>query len=180
MSPADICYEETLSTLRYAERYCFVFVHGSEKNKETQISRSIYKCVLFTSIRAKKIKNRAVINASPTERLIKELKAENNKLLSRLAGLGSSGKKVEQETSKMEICDIISVMYYKCNQCVLYYLGITEELRRLFAENELRIQAMQSAWEHQLQEARKEWEQQFAAITQVNGQYFMSLQNICN
>ncbi|XP_073401192.1 kinesin-like protein KIF28 [Dendrobates tinctorius] len=108
LSPADICYEETLSTLRYAER-------------------------------AKKIKNRAVINASPTERLLKELKAENNKLLSRLAGLGSSGKNVEQET---------------------------KELRRLFAENELRIQAMQSAWENQLQEARKEWEQQFAAITQ--------------
>ncbi|XP_069810485.1 kinesin-like protein KIF28 [Dendropsophus ebraccatus] len=107
VSPADICYEETLSTLRYAER-------------------------------AKKIKNKAVINASPTERLLKELKAENNKLLSRLAGLGSSGRKVEQET----------------------------KLRRLLAENELRIQAMQSAWELQLQEARKEWEQQFAAITQ--------------
>ncbi|KAM4040745.1 kinesin-like protein KIF28 [Anomaloglossus baeobatrachus] len=107
LSPADICYEETLSTLRYAER-------------------------------AKKIKNRAVINASPTERRLKELKAENNKLLSRLAGLGSSGKKVEQET---------------------------KELRRLFAENEQRIQEMQSAWENQLQEARKEWEQQFAAIT---------------
>ncbi|KAM4694240.1 kinesin-like protein KIF28 [Discoglossus pictus] len=108
ISPADICYEETLSTLRYAER-------------------------------AKKIKNKAVINASPTERLIKELKAENNKLLSRLAGLGNSGKRVEQET---------------------------KELRRLLSDNELRIQAMQMTWEHQLQEARKEWEQQFAAITQ--------------
>ncbi|MEE6526952.1 hypothetical protein FKM82_027908 [Ascaphus truei] len=68
ISPADLCYEETLSTLRYAER-------------------------------AKKIKNKAVINASPTERLIKELKAENDLLLSRLAGLGNSGKRVEQETS---------------------------------------------------------------------------------
>ncbi|OCT79973.1 hypothetical protein XELAEV_18026790mg [Xenopus laevis] len=108
ISPADICYEETLSTLRYAER-------------------------------AKKIKNKAIINAGPTERLIKELKAENNKLLSRLAGLGNSGKRVEQET---------------------------KELRRLLAENELRIQTMQITWEHQLMEARKEWEQQYAAITQ--------------
>ncbi|XP_053568220.1 kinesin-like protein KIF28P [Bombina bombina] len=107
ISPADICYEETLSTLRYAER-------------------------------AKKIKNKAVVNASPTERLIKELKTENNKLLTRLAGLGNSGKRMEQET----------------------------KLRRLLTENELRIQAMQMTWEHQLQEARKEWEQQFAAITQ--------------
>ncbi|XP_063773855.1 kinesin-like protein KIF28 isoform X2 [Pseudophryne corroboree] len=108
VSPADICYEETLSTLRYAER-------------------------------AKKIKNKAVINASPTEHLIKELKAENNKLLSRLAGLGKSGKRVEQET---------------------------KELRRLLTENELRIQAMEMTWEHQLQEARKEWEQQYVVITQ--------------
>ncbi|XP_075451122.1 kinesin-like protein KIF28 [Ascaphus truei] len=108
ISPADLCYEETLSTLRYAER-------------------------------AKKIKNKAVINASPTERLIKELKAENDLLLSRLAGLGNSGKRVEQET---------------------------KELHCLLKENELRIQTMQMTWEHQLQEARKEWEQQFAAITQ--------------
>ncbi|KAM9317234.1 kinesin-like protein KIF28P [Gastrophryne carolinensis] len=108
VSPADICYEETLSTLRYAER-------------------------------AKKIKNKAVINAAPTERLLKDLKAENNKLLSRLAGLGSSGKRVEKET---------------------------KELHRLLSENELRIEAMQNTWEIQVQEARKEWEQQFAAIAQ--------------
>ncbi|XP_078503099.1 kinesin-like protein KIF28 [Lissotriton helveticus] len=108
VSPADICYEETLSTLRYAER-------------------------------AKKIKNKAVINASPTEKLIRELKAENNKLLTRLSALGNSGKKVEEDT---------------------------KELRRLLTENELRIQAIQITWEHQLEEARREWEQQYAAITQ--------------
>ncbi|XP_042732447.1 kinesin-like protein KIF28P [Lagopus leucura] len=61
LSPADICYEETLSTLRYAER-------------------------------AKKIRNKAVVNASPTKKLIRELKAENNKLLSRVAELGSAGR----------------------------------------------------------------------------------------
>eukprot|EP00066_Takifugu_rubripes_P018738 XP_011608004.1 PREDICTED: kinesin-like protein KIF28P [Takifugu rubripes] len=49
LSPADICYEESLSTLRYAER-------------------------------AKRIQNRAVVNESPTERLVKELKAENARL----------------------------------------------------------------------------------------------------
>uniref|UniRef100_A0A3B4CGN5 Kinesin-like protein 6 n=1 Tax=Pygocentrus nattereri TaxID=42514 RepID=A0A3B4CGN5_PYGNA len=52
LSPADICYEESLSTLRYAER-------------------------------AKRIQNRAVVNEGPTERLVKELKAENAKLLLR-------------------------------------------------------------------------------------------------
>ncbi|CAM4538559.1 kinesin-like protein KIF28 [Caretta caretta] len=98
VSPADICYEETLSTLRYAER-------------------------------TKKIKNKAVINASPMEKHIMELKAENNKLLSRLTGLGNSGKTVADETS----------MYYK---------------------------TIQLTWEYRLEEARKEWEQQYAAITQ--------------
>ncbi|XP_039386730.1 kinesin-like protein KIF28P [Mauremys reevesii] len=105
VSPADICYEETLSTLRYAER-------------------------------TKKIKNKAVINASPMEKHIMELKAENNKLLSRLTGLGNSGKTVADETSI------------------------------LLAENELRIQTIQLTWEYRLEEARKEWEQQYAAITQ--------------
>ena len=50
LSPANINYEETLSTLRYADR-------------------------------AKKIKNQAIVNESPTEKLIRELKEENAKLL---------------------------------------------------------------------------------------------------
>ncbi|XP_074172996.1 kinesin-like protein KIF28P isoform X1 [Rhinolophus sinicus] len=49
ISPADICYEETLSTLRYAER-------------------------------AKKIRNKAVVNTST---LMRESRAENSKLLLR-------------------------------------------------------------------------------------------------
>ncbi|XP_030412903.1 kinesin-like protein KIF28P [Gopherus evgoodei] len=108
VSPADICYEETLSTLRYAER-------------------------------TKKIKNKAVINASPMEKHIMELKAENNKLLSRLTGLGNSGKTVADET---------------------------KELRCLLAENELRIRTIQLTWEYRLEEARREREKQYAAITQ--------------
>ena len=43
LSPADINYDETLSTLRYADR-------------------------------AKKIKNKAVINENPMDKLIRELK----------------------------------------------------------------------------------------------------------
>ncbi|XP_062574589.1 kinesin-like protein KIF28P isoform X2 [Saccostrea cucullata] len=59
LSPADINYDETLSTLRYADR-------------------------------AKKIQNKAVVNESPTDRLIRELKEENAKLL---AALGKGGGK---------------------------------------------------------------------------------------
>uniref|UniRef100_A0A3P8RZ87 Si:rp71-84d9.1 n=1 Tax=Amphiprion percula TaxID=161767 RepID=A0A3P8RZ87_AMPPE len=67
LSPADICYEESLSTLRYAER-------------------------------AKRIQNRAVVNESPTERLVKELKAENARLLQRLSRLGQEGRRANDET----------------------------------------------------------------------------------
>ncbi|XP_062501904.1 kinesin-like protein KIF28 isoform X2 [Corticium candelabrum] len=55
LSPADINYDETLGTLRYADR-------------------------------AKKIKTRAVVNESPLDRLIRELRAENDKLKRQLDG----------------------------------------------------------------------------------------------
>ncbi|XP_067844541.1 kinesin-like protein KIF28 [Heptranchias perlo] len=108
VSPADICYEETLSTLRYAER-------------------------------TKNIQNKAVINEDPTERLIRELKAENAKLRSKITKIRNSGQRVEEET---------------------------QELRRLLAENELQMQEIQTSWEQRLEIARKEWEQQYLAITQ--------------
>lgn len=53
-------------------------------------------CV-FTFKRAKKIRNKAVVNAGPTEKLIRELKAEKNKLLSRMAGLGSARRSISDE-----------------------------------------------------------------------------------
>lgn len=59
LSPASSNYEETLSTLRYADR-------------------------------AKKIKNKAVINESPQDKLIRELKEENDKLKKALAAGGGS------------------------------------------------------------------------------------------
>ncbi|MBN3293030.1 KIF28 protein, partial [Polypterus senegalus] len=108
LSPADICFEESLSTLRYAER-------------------------------TKKIQNKAVINESPTERLIKELKADNAKLLQKLARMGHEGRKAENET---------------------------KELRQLLTHNEMQIQAIQTLWEQHLQEALRDWEQQYALISQ--------------
>ncbi|XP_051578465.1 kinesin-like protein KIF28P [Myxocyprinus asiaticus] len=108
LSPADMCYEESLSTLRYAER-------------------------------AKRIQNKAVVNESPTERLVKELKAENAKLLLRLSRLGQEGHKADDES---------------------------KELRRLLTHNELQIRAIQTLWEQHLQEALKDWETQYATMTQ--------------
>lgn len=69
LSPADTNYEETLSTLRYADR-------------------------------AKKIQNKAVVNESPQDKLIRELKEENEKLKKELAlrgGGGGGGAPVDDE-----------------------------------------------------------------------------------
>lgn len=68
VSPSDMNFEESLSTLRYADR-------------------------------AKKIQNKAVINESPQDKLIRELKAENEQLkkLLREAAAGGDGKVNAQE-----------------------------------------------------------------------------------
>ncbi|XP_051918560.1 kinesin-like protein KIF28P [Hippocampus zosterae] len=108
LSPADICYEESLSTLRYAER-------------------------------AKHIQNRPVVNERPTERLVKELKAENARLMQRLSRLGHDGRSADDET---------------------------KEIRQLLTHNELQIRTIQTLWEQHLQEALRDWEQQYANITQ--------------
>ncbi|KAM4596948.1 kinesin-like protein KIF28P [Fundulus diaphanus] len=108
LSPADICYEESLSTLRYAER-------------------------------AKRIQNKAVVNESPTERLVKELKAENTRLMQKLSRMDQEGRRASDES---------------------------KEIRQLLTQNELQIRAIQTLWEQHLQEALKDWEQQYASITQ--------------
>jgi kinesin family protein 13 len=67
LSPADINYEETLSTLRYADR-------------------------------AKKIVNRASINEEPNEKLIRELRAEIERLRKLLEGQGEGAGVVHGTT----------------------------------------------------------------------------------
>jgi len=76
LSPADINYDETLSTLRYADR-------------------------------AKKIKNKAVVNENPMDKLIRELREENEKLkkLFESGGLPTDfgGNKEMSEAEKEEM-----------------------------------------------------------------------------
>ncbi|XP_065828144.1 kinesin-like protein KIF28 [Oscarella lobularis] len=73
LSPADINYSETLSTLRYADR-------------------------------AKKIKTRAVVNENPLDKLIRELREENERLKGQLGSGTVTTVKVgltEEEKKKM-------------------------------------------------------------------------------
>lgn len=58
------------------------------------------------------------------------------------------------------------VMPGDCNKSACVCM-ISEELRQLLAHNELQIRAIQTLWEQHLQEALKDWEQQYANITQV-------------
>ncbi|VDI38502.1 Hypothetical predicted protein, partial [Mytilus galloprovincialis] len=108
LSPADINYDETLSTLRYADR-------------------------------AKKIQNKAVINESPTDRMIRELKEENAKLMALIkksglgGGHGMSKEATEEENSSEE--------------------QSRQELEKMLKENERKMQDMQLTWEQRLEQA---------------------------
>ncbi|XP_068725304.1 kinesin-like protein KIF28 [Montipora capricornis] len=79
LSPADINYDETLSTLRYADR-------------------------------AKKIKNKAVVNENPMDKLVRELREENERLKKMfesggmptdVGGAGMSDEEKEEMRKKM-------------------------------------------------------------------------------
>eukprot|EP00163_Fabomonas_tropica_P030973 TRINITY_DN720_c0_g1_i4.p1 TRINITY_DN720_c0_g1~~TRINITY_DN720_c0_g1_i4.p1 ORF type:complete len:1166 (+),score=530.39 TRINITY_DN720_c0_g1_i4:51-3500(+) len=133
LSPADINYEETLSTLRYADR-------------------------------AKKIKNKAVVNENPTEKLIRELKEENAKLMAMLkeaggdpsalaalmakggggegggeggegGGGGGGAPMTEEEKEKMRA-------------------EMEKEMEEKLAENARMMEEMQKSWQDKLAEAQ--------------------------
>ena len=78
LSPSFMNYEETLSTLRYADR-------------------------------AKKIKNVAMINEDPQEKIIRELKDENKKLRAIIAKIAESGKN-EINLAELGITDMKSIV----------------------------------------------------------------------
>eukprot|EP00047_Mylnosiga_fluctuans_P022633 m.123624 g.123624 ORF g.123624 m.123624 type:complete len:1017 (-) comp9331_c1_seq4:1455-4505(-) len=65
ISPAAVNYDETVSTLRYADR-------------------------------AKRIRNNAVVNESPTDKMIRELKEENARLLA-MVGRGGGGVDTQEQ-----------------------------------------------------------------------------------
>nr|XP_039265473.1 kinesin-like protein KIF28P isoform X1 [Styela clava] len=107
LSPADINYDETLSTLRYADR-------------------------------AKKIKNKAVVNENPMDKLIRELREENERLKASLTGgvvltqeKGMSQEDVDKMRKQME-----------------------DEIRAQLLANQNDLAGMD--WDEKLKEARQE------------------------
>ena len=79
LSPASMNYEETLSTLRYADR-------------------------------AKKIQNKAVVNESPQERMIRELREENEKLKKVLIQMAQGGPINLKELGVSDLSELIETM----------------------------------------------------------------------
>ncbi|XP_025115263.1 kinesin-like protein KIF28P isoform X3 [Pomacea canaliculata] len=109
LSPADINYDETLSTLRYADR-------------------------------AKKIKNQAVINENPVDKLIRELREENERLKKKLSGeldvvvhAGLSPEEIAKMRRQME-----------------------EEIRAQLLANQAMLNENTQNWEEKLSAARTE------------------------
>ncbi|XP_064640023.1 kinesin-like protein KIF28 isoform X2 [Lineus longissimus] len=109
LSPADINYDETLGTLRYADR-------------------------------AKKIKNKAVVNENPMDKLIRELREENERLKKAMDGgglmaqnSGASGDEKEKMRKEME-----------------------EEIRAQLMANMEMLEDSAVSWDDKLQAARDE------------------------
>lgn len=95
LSPASVNYEETLGTLRYADR-------------------------------AKSIKNKAKVNESDTEKLIRELKEENDRLKKMVEGGGSPTAGVNDE-----------------------------EYKKMLEENQRAMEEREKTWQQRLQEAQE-------------------------
>ncbi|XP_072041898.1 kinesin-like protein KIF28P [Amphiura filiformis] len=105
ISPADVNYEETLSTLRYADR-------------------------------AKAIKTKAVVNESPTEKLIRELKEENARLQAELQKGGGGQAAVIQGIAEEEVEEM------------------KRELEGRLQQNQAEMDQMKQSWEQRLKEVQ--------------------------
>jgi len=104
LSPAGVNYDETVGTLRFADR-------------------------------AKAIKTKAVVNESPTEKLIRELREENAKLMEELKKggvIGGGNDGVDAEAMK----------------------ELQDELKR----NQEEMESMQDEWQQKLKDKEKELE----------------------
>ncbi|XP_076437363.1 kinesin-like protein KIF28 [Babylonia areolata] len=111
LSPADINYEETLSTLRYADR-------------------------------AKQIKTKATINEDPTEKLIRELQEENERLKAMLSG---DAKMVVMKDDDEELDDA---------ELAKLKEEMEEEYKSRLENNQKEMEEMAKTFEERLKEAQ--------------------------
>ncbi|KAJ8308377.1 hypothetical protein KUTeg_013251 [Tegillarca granosa] len=101
-----------------------------------------YRDSVLTKL-AKKIQNKAVVNESPTDRLIRELKEENAKLMAMLKKSPGSPGAAEN----------------------------LEELQRMLEDNERKMKDMNLSWEQRLEQARKEWERSLGHAEELKNEW---------
>lgn len=111
LSPADINFEETLSTLRFADR-------------------------------AKSIKTKATVNESPTDKLIRELRTENARLLEMLKK-GNFTLEVSESSGASE------------EEIARMRKQMEEELAQTLEVNRREMGEMQKSWEQRLAESQQ-------------------------
>ncbi len=100
MSPADINYEESLSTLRYGEPP-LATPHLMSEISVDHWGGSFIVDSCSTADRAKQIKTVALVNEDPTEKLIRELQEENERLKKLVAGGGKIDLQADEDTTGM-------------------------------------------------------------------------------
>eukprot|EP00057_Strongylocentrotus_purpuratus_P008662 XP_011663136.1 PREDICTED: kinesin-like protein KIF1B [Strongylocentrotus purpuratus] len=177
ISPADINFDETLSTLRYADRAKAIktkaVVNESPtdklirelKEENARLLKELQgkggggkEAAILQGIpeegteniegadRAKAIKTKAVVNESPTDKLIRELKEENARLLKELQGKGGGGKEaaILQGIPEDEVEEMKS------------------ELERQLQQNQSEMESMKKSWEQKLKEVHTAQEQELA------------------
>lgn len=110
LSPADINYEETLSTLRFADR-------------------------------AKAIKTKAVVNESPTEKLIRELREENQRLLEQLKQ-GGGAMVIQGEPGQPQT---VGVSEEEVNE-------MKKQMEEQLLQNQREMEEMKKSWRERLAE----------------------------
>ncbi|XP_072032274.1 LOW QUALITY PROTEIN: kinesin-like protein KIF28P [Amphiura filiformis] len=117
LSPADINFDETLSTLRYADR-------------------------------AKQIKTQAVVNEDPTEKLIRELKEENQRLLDAIKKGGvvtiGAGGASEEDMKNMSEAEKAAMRK-----------EMEEEMEARVKDTEREMEEMKRTWEEKLKQAQE-------------------------
>lgn len=125
LSPASINYEETLSTLRYADR-------------------------------AKKIQNKAIINESEQDKIIRQLKEENldlKKLIEDLNKKIMMGDGVIQESDKQQFI----------------------ELRDQYEANAKAMEDMEKTWQDKLEEAHSKEKESIGETIDLNEPHLVNL-----
>ncbi|KAL9968317.1 hypothetical protein ACROYT_G026678 [Oculina patagonica] len=124
ISPADINYDETLSTLRYADR-------------------------------AKQIKTTAKVNEDPTEKLIRELKEENDKLMEMLKK-AQNGEAVKMSADDDDDDDDEQKEGMSEEEMAELRKQIEEEIKASMAQTEQATQDMSKNWDDRVAESKKD------------------------